>query len=354
MKLNGGVIGEDNPPTVSGASGVWGLFEAKKYQKLNVWPMLVTPIHATPFRYVKVLIEGGPGGVINNGELTISSLEVKAGSVNRAINTESTYRYVRVLIEGSSNAYSNNGIISVSELGLWTGSGGTGTNRAAGKTVTAASSYPSHGPALVVDGNTGTYYATSAESGYAYPLSGQWLKVDLGGYYGDIASISLSTYHGGGFVAVTDFTVQHSYDGVTWSTYVGGVVRGASDVTRTDILSVVAFNSGAVIATAASIYPNKYVESAIDGNTGTYYATSAESGYAYPVSGQWLKVDLGAAYSDITTIALSTYEGFGYGAITDYTLQYSSDDITYTRFFGEGAIVRSAAQATRTDTYTVY
>ncbi len=332
-------------------------------------------------------------------------------SVRSASAEPMAARYIRVLIEGgtASGGGGFNGILDISELQVMA----NGVNVAAGRTAYAASIYGPCFPDLAFDGSTTTYtnwYATDLGTGYAYPLSNQWLVVDLGTTYDNIDTIVFRTdlwlYPAGGYSPITDYTVQYASGNYNWITFEGGVVRGGADATRTDTLAVSSgqsngsssgeaagaryirvlieggtasggggFNgildiselqvivNGTNVAAgrtayAASYYGPCYPNLAFDGSTTTYtnwYATDQGTGYAYPLSNQWLVVDLGTTYDNIDTIVFRTdlwlYPAGGYSPITDYTVQYSADNANWNTF--PGGVVRGGADATRTDTLSI-
>jgi hypothetical protein len=71
-RQNGSVIGVDNTPTTSVASGVWSLFEQARYQKEGVWPTFV--VGEPYFNYTTLLLHGdGTNGAQNNTFLDSST-----------------------------------------------------------------------------------------------------------------------------------------------------------------------------------------------------------------------------------------------------------------------------------------
>ena len=70
---NGSVVGVDNTPTTSVASGVWSLFEQARYQKEGVWPS-PAPIGEPYFKNTTLLLHGdGTNGAQNNTFLDSST-----------------------------------------------------------------------------------------------------------------------------------------------------------------------------------------------------------------------------------------------------------------------------------------
>ena len=218
------------------------------------------------------------------------------------------------------------------------------SNIAQGKSVTASSTEPGCPAENAVDGNTSTRWS----SDFSDP---QWISIDLGSSYSiDQVVLHWETAYG------KEYKIQVSDDASTWTTIYhetngnGGIddltVSGTGRYVRMYGIarstqygySLWEFeineegssssSSGTNIAqgksvTASSTEPGCPAENAVDGNTGTRWA----SDFSDP---QWIYVDLGNSDS-INRVVLNWETAYG----KEYKIQVSDNALTWTTIYHE-------------------
>jgi hypothetical protein len=149
-----------------------------------------------------------------NGYTTRATATPTAAVASGGGGGGSGHRYWRLYITANEVADETD----IAEVQLWTGANGTGANvglNSSGATWTASSQYDSeHGPEKVGDGSLDT--ADSWWSADEAPP--HWLLCDLGsGNSAAVLSISITNPNGGTTYCPTDFVLQSSDDGSTFT-----------------------------------------------------------------------------------------------------------------------------------------
>lgn len=177
-------------------------------------------------------------------------------------------RFIKILIDGSSigNTYGNNGVITITELQAF--KRGSTTNYALTAVATAASYNGSSTPSKAIDGTTNTVasaYATHSGTGYLNLNGSQWLLLDLGSIM-TIDRLVLYTSYGSGYSPLTDYRVQTSTDGVTFTTV--KTISGFPAISRFDSLNLSYVNNVGSMNTGDYI-PCLY-NASMSGSIGTF------------------------------------------------------------------------------------
>ncbi|BAU52956.1 galactose-binding domain-containing protein [Mucilaginibacter gotjawali] len=189
-------------------------------------------------------------------------------------------------------------------------------------------------PALAVDGNTGSFWQTKG-------LSNQWFKVDLQA----VKNVNRVFISWDGAYA-TDFAIQVSSDDVTYTTVYANTAATGGDAGYTFKTVAARYIKVLLNKDVSSLYPVGIHELEVYNDpppvnlalhkTGSAFASINDPGRALDgdygslwqaggLTDQWYKVDLGSVQ---TVGSVKVFWDPGAYA-TDYTLQVSTDDVTY-------------------------
>lgn len=209
---NGSIIGVDNTPTTSVASGVWSLFEQARYQKEGVWPTFA--VGEPYFNYTTLLLHGdGTNGAQNNTFLDSSTNNF---TITRNGNTT----------QGTFSPFSQTGwsnYFTASSSGLYNASG---SNTA----IHPAASFLSAASGSRIGSIEAMVYVTAYPSA---PSAGEFSAVlNFGGNYftfGINSSGELSVYYYSGSAAYTESTAASAVPLNQW-TYIAAIFDSSNNL----------------------------------------------------------------------------------------------------------------------------
>jgi predicted phage tail protein len=252
-----------------------------------------------------------------------------------------TYGNTEVALTWSAPAV--NGGAAISDYAIQYSSDGTtwttfadGTSASTSATVTGLTNGTSYTfrAAAVNNVGTGSYSAASAA---VIPRTLAGAPTAVAGTYGNTeVALTWTTPASNGGASVTDYTIQYSSDGTTWTTFadgtststlatVTGLTNGTSYTFRVAATNNV--GTGAYSTASAAVVPRTFA-GAPTNLTSTEGDTLVELSWTAPASN-------------------------GGAAISDYTIQYSSDGTTWTTF-ADGTSASTSATVTGLTNGTSY